>query len=66
MFTKIMFALAIVFAAASGALAATKEYSNSPSIEAQSVCGWYLGTDPAARVRFNNDCETVMQNQRWW
>jgi hypothetical protein len=48
MFTKTTFALALVLATASGALAATKQQSFQPRNEA----GTYVGADPDANVRF--------------
>jgi hypothetical protein len=74
MFTKSTIALAIVVGIATGALAATKRHintpptkqdSNTPSAEAQAICGIYRGNDPAARIQFNKDCETVLRNRRF-
>jgi mannose/cellobiose epimerase-like protein (N-acyl-D-glucosamine 2-epimerase family) len=52
MFTKSTFALAFVLAAASGALAATKQQSFQPRNDAYDARGNYVGSDPDANVRF--------------
>ena len=57
MFTKTAFGLAIIFATASGALAATKTHDNiPPSHPAYSTgynaTGAYVGTDPDLHIRF--------------
>jgi hypothetical protein len=52
MFTKTTFALALVLATASGALAATKQQSFQPRNEVYDVRGAYVGSDPDANVRF--------------
>jgi hypothetical protein len=64
-FTKSTIALAIIVGIATGALAATKQHSSTPSAEAQSICGIYRGSDPAARIRFNKDCETLLINRKF-
>ncbi len=52
MFTKTTFALAFVLAAASGALAATKQQSFQPRNDVYDAHGVYVGSDPDANVRF--------------
>jgi hypothetical protein len=52
MFTKTSFALAFVLAAASGALAATKQQSFQPRNDVYDARGNYVGADPDANVRF--------------
>jgi hypothetical protein len=52
MFTKTTMALAIVFATATGALAATKQHSSNPSFDVYNGRGVYVGSDPDSRVRF--------------
>ena len=61
MFTKVTFALALVFATASGALAATKHpntaalknaYNSAAAATVYNPSGPYVGTDPDAAVRF--------------
>ena len=52
MFTKTAFALAIIIATASGALAATKHQSTAPNNDVYDVHGVYAGSDPDANVRF--------------
>jgi hypothetical protein len=52
MFTKITFALAFVLAAASGALAATKNQSIVPSQNVYNPRGAFVGTDPDLNIRF--------------
>jgi hypothetical protein len=52
MFTKTTFALAFVLAAASGALAATKQQSFQPRNDVYDARGAYVGSDPDANVRF--------------
>jgi hypothetical protein len=52
MFTKTTFALALVLATASGALAATKQQSSAPRNDVYDVRGTYVGSDPDANVRF--------------
>jgi hypothetical protein len=52
MFTKTTFALALVLATASGALAATKQQSFAPRNDAYDARGAYVGSDPDANVRF--------------
>ncbi len=52
MFTKTTFALALVLATASGALAATKQQSFQPSHDVYDARGTYVGSDPDANVRF--------------
>jgi hypothetical protein len=51
MFTKTTFALAFVFATASGALAATKQQGFEPPSDVYER-GTYVGSDPDANVRF--------------
>ena len=51
MFTKTIFALALVLATASGALAATKQ-SFQPINGVYNPHGAYVGSDPDANVRF--------------
>ena len=51
MFTRTAFALTFVLAAASGALAATKQ-SFEPRQGAYDARGTYVGSDPDANVRF--------------
>ncbi len=51
MFTKTTFALALVLATASGALAVTKQQSIPPGNNAWER-GTYVGSDPDANVRF--------------
>jgi hypothetical protein len=63
MFTKTTLALAIVLGTASGALAGLKDYDFSASESAAAVCGTYRGTDPAARILFNRDCEILRANR---
>ena len=46
MFTKTTFALAITFAAASAALAATKQHGVTPSHDVYDARGAYVGSDP--------------------
>jgi len=50
MFTKTAFAAAFVLAAASGALAATKQ-SFEPRHDVYDARGTYVGSDPDANVR---------------
>jgi hypothetical protein len=52
MFTKTTFALAIVIATASGALAATKQQSVAPNSNLYNAQGAYVGTDPDSHIRF--------------
>ena len=52
MFTKTTFALAFVLAAASGAVAATKQQSFQPRSDVYDARGNYVGSDPDANVRF--------------
>jgi len=53
MFTKSAFALALILATASGALAATKPQSADPTRnDVYGVRGTYVGSDPDASVRF--------------
>ena len=52
MFTKTVFALAIVVGAASGALAATKHQSIVPNHDVYDVRSTYVGADPDANIRF--------------
>jgi hypothetical protein len=52
MFTKTTFALALVLAAASGALAAKKQLSLEPRNDVYDARGTYVGSDPDAGVRF--------------
>jgi hypothetical protein len=52
MFTKTTFALALVLATASGALAATKQQSSAPRNDVYDARGVYVGSDPDANVRF--------------
>jgi hypothetical protein len=52
MFTRTTFALAFVLAAASGALAATKQQSFQPRNDVYDARGNYVGADPDANVRF--------------
>ena len=51
MFTKTTFALALVLATASGALAATKQ-GFQPRNDVYDVRNIYAGSDPDANVRF--------------
>ena len=51
MFTKTTFALALVLATASGALAATKQQSVGPRNDVYER-GTYVGSDPDANVRW--------------
>ena len=54
MFTKTAFALAVVVATASGALAATKS-ATAPGHDVRGVynpTGGYVGTDPDLNIRF--------------
>jgi hypothetical protein len=51
MFTKTTFALTLVLATASGALAATKQ-SSAPRNDVYDVRGSSIGSDPDANVRF--------------
>ena len=51
MFAKAAFALALVLATASGALAATKQ-SLQPRNDVYDARGMYVGSDPDAGVRF--------------
>jgi hypothetical protein len=52
MFTKTIFALAIIIGAASGALAATKHQSVAPDHNVYDARGMYVGSDPDAYIRF--------------
>jgi len=52
MFPKTTFALALVLATASGALAATKQQSFQPRNDVYDAHGAYVGADPDANVRF--------------
>jgi len=52
MFTKTVFALAFILAAASGALAATKQQGVDPRHDVYDARGTYVGSDPDAHVRF--------------
>jgi hypothetical protein len=55
MFTKATFGLAVILAAASGALAATKTHNIAPSHDVYTVHtpnGAYVGTDPDLNVRY--------------
>jgi hypothetical protein len=52
MFTKTTFALAIILAAASATLAATKQHGIAPSRDVYDTRGVYVGSDPDANVRF--------------
>ena len=53
MFTKALFALAIVLATASGGLAATKtQNAIAPSYNVYNPRGAYVGADPDPSVRF--------------
>jgi hypothetical protein len=52
MFTKTTVALAIIIGTASGALAAAKQYSTSPSHDVYGARGNYVGSDPDANIRF--------------
>ena len=56
MFSKTAFALAIVLATASGALAATKNHTITPTQNAYcngyNAAGDYVGTDPDLGIRF--------------
>jgi hypothetical protein len=52
MFTKTTFALALVLATATGALAATKQQSSAPRNDVYDARGTYVGSDPDANVRF--------------
>ena len=52
MFTQTTFALAFVLAAASGALAATKQQSVDPRNDVYDARGAYIGSDPDTNVRF--------------
>ncbi len=52
MFTKTTFALALVLATASGALAATKQQSSATRNDVYDARGVYVGSDPDANVRF--------------
>jgi hypothetical protein len=51
MFTKTTFALALVLATATGALAAAKQ-SPAPRNDVYDARGTYVGSDPDANVRF--------------
>jgi hypothetical protein len=52
MFSRTTFALAFMLAAASGALAATKQQSFQPPHDVYDAHGTYVGADPDAGVRF--------------
>jgi hypothetical protein len=52
MFTRTTFALAIILATASGALAATKQHGVAPNHDVYDARGAYVGSDPDANVRF--------------
>jgi hypothetical protein len=52
MFTKTTFALAIIFATASAALAATKQRGVAPNHDVYAARGAYVGSDPDSHVRF--------------
>lgn len=56
MFAKVTFGLAVVLATASGALAATKPSSTSPSqivyTNVYNPAGAHVGTDPDLNIRF--------------
>ena len=56
MFTKTTFALAVILATASGALAAAKHQSIAPSLDGvanvYNPAGAYVGSDPDPGVRF--------------
>jgi len=56
MFSKTAFALAIMLATASGALAATKTHNTVPAQNAYgngyNAAGDYVGTDPDLTIRF--------------
>jgi hypothetical protein len=52
MFTKTTFALALVLATASGALAASKQQSSAPRNDVYDARGVYVGSDPDANIRF--------------
>jgi len=45
-------ALALILGTASGALAATKQYSTAPSHDVYDARGIYVGSDPDANIRF--------------
>jgi hypothetical protein len=52
MFSKTAFALTIIFATASGSLAATKSHATNPAHDVFDARGGYTGSDPDANVRF--------------
>ena len=52
MFSKATFALAIVIATASGALAAVKHPSVAPNHDVYDTRGAYVGADPDTNIRF--------------
>lgn len=63
MFTKTTFALAIIIGIASGALAATKQYSTAPSHDVYDAHGNYVGSDPDANIRFELQRDQVRGQQ---
>jgi hypothetical protein len=63
MFAKTTFALAIIIGTASGALAATKQYSTAPSHDVYDARGNYVGSDPDANIRFELQRDQVRGQQ---
>lgn len=52
MFTKTTIALAVIFATASTALAATKQHGVAPSHDLYDTRGAHVGADPDSHLRF--------------